>query len=383
MKIIRTIESFYPYMTGPANQAFKISSGLEKKGIKSPIFTTDYKAEKKPKHERKKGIEVLRFPIKWKLMKFFYTPTLERFLEKQEFDAIHSHSYRSYQTQIAYKTAKSKNKPFIISNHGTFISYRFFVKGLKKLPYILSDIFFKKAALNADAVIVNSRQEFNEAVEFGISRKKIHIIPVGIDAEKYKPLKKTGKTLNFLWVGRITRDRNIELLLKAVKLLEKENIKLKIIGNEYKRTESDTGSEIKRLKNMVKDMGLNQKVEFIPWTEKRAINEFRKADIFAYTSLWENFGQSILEAAAAGLPIICTKTGVALDLIDQGKTGYFVGHDKPKQVAKAILAFSNRRKREQASKLLRYKVKKEYDWNKIMKNYINIYNSLAKKRRRK
>ncbi|MFC1741104.1 glycosyltransferase family 4 protein [Nanoarchaeota archaeon] len=372
LKVLRTIESFYPYMSGPANQAFRISSELERKGIKSPILTSDFGAEKRPRRERVNGVEVLRFPIKWRFMKYFYTPNIKK--AYGEFDIVCAHSYRSYQTEIAYKMARKAGKPFILHNHGSLIGYRSFVKGWKKLPYLIYDIFHKNIALKADAVLVNTKQEYLETVKFGVDKNKITIVPFGIDIEKYRPMKKKIGTLNILWVGRITRDRNIEVILRAMKLLEKEDVKLKIVGNEYKRTSHDDNSELKRLKAIVKVLGIHDKVSFIPWTDKRANLEFRKADIFVYTSLWENLGQTILEAAAAGLPLVCTRVGIAQDLIEKD-TGRLVKFNSPTDVSSGILSFSSLKKKSKASKILMAKVKKEFSWTEIIKKYARVYES--------
>jgi len=62
--VLCTIESFYPYMSGPANQAFRISKELEKRGIKAPILTSTYKA--KEQADQSSGIH--HFIIqKWRL----------------------------------------------------------------------------------------------------------------------------------------------------------------------------------------------------------------------------------------------------------------------------------------------------------------------------
>jgi glycosyltransferase involved in cell wall biosynthesis len=376
LTVIRTIESFYPVMSGPANQAFRISKELEKRGVCSPILTSNYQAERSPKHQRLRGVEVFRFPVRWRFMKYFHTPKIKKAIERSRADIICAHSYRSYQTEAAYKMAKREEKPFVLHNHGSLIGYRSFVKGWKRLPYVAYDLFHRNIALKADAVIVNTKQEYNEAVRFGVDRKRIHIIPFGIDASRYRPYKKKGGTLNLLWVGRVTRDRNIEVILKAVKLLEKRDVRLRIVGNESKRTHTDKGSEIKRLKSMVKTLGIGDKVEFIPWTDARANKEFRKADIFVYTSLWENLGQTILEAAAAGLPLICTRVGVALELVEKGKTGKLVGFDKPGDIVKGVKEFIQQKRRTKASKLLQDKVCKEYSWNLIIERYIKIYREL-------
>ena len=379
IRVLRTIESFYPYMSGPANQAFRISKELEKRGISSPVLTSNFKAEKSPKHERMQGVEVYRFPIRWKFMKYFYTPSMKSMLT--EFDIVHAHSYRGYQTELAYKMARRRGKKFILHNHGSLLGYRAFVKGWRKLPYVLYDFFHKNIALDADAVVVNTKQEFDEAVTFGVDKKKIHIIPVGIDVDDYAPREKTWKELRLLFVGRISRDRNIEPIIKALRLLidNKIDAKLTIIGEAVKRSDTEKGDYLTELKQLVKQLGLNKKVEFTGAKYNNELKEYYKtSDIFVYTSLWENFGQTILEAAAAGLPLICTRVGVARELIEKGKTGYLVGFNNPKEIANAIILFKNLKKRELATTILREKVKKEFNVQHIVELYLKIFEEMKR-----
>jgi len=376
--VFSTIDAFYPYSSGSANHAFMLSKGLEDKKIYSPILTSNFGAEKCKRHEKIRGVHVFRFPIKWRFMRYFYTPELKSAFEESRGSKqiICAHAYRNYQSEIAFDIAKKRKLPFIIHPHGCLLGYRKIVRGFMKLPYILYDVFCKKIILDADAVIVNSKQEYDEAVDFGVKRDKIKIIPFSIDADKYAPCKKDNKELTLLWVGRITRDRNIELIIRAVKLFQNQAIRLIIVGNEFRRT-TESQSELTRLKCIAKELEISDKIRFVPWTEKKAISEFKKADLFIYTSISENFGQSILEAAAAGLPLICTNVGIAPDLIINGKTGRIIKNMDPAEVAKAMIEFSNKTKRKIAEKMLITKIKKEYSREKIIGQYLELFNELT------
>jgi glycosyltransferase involved in cell wall biosynthesis len=366
-------------MSGPANQVFRISKELEKRGISSPVLTSNYKAEKSPKHERMEGVEVYRFPIRWKFMKYFYTPAMKKMFT--DFDIVHAHSYRGYQTELAYRMARKMGKKFILHNHGSLMGYKAFVKGWRKLPYVVYDFFHKNIALKADAVIVNTKQEYAEAVQFGVNKKKIHIIPVGIDVDDYTPREKTWKELRLLFVGRISGDRNIEPIIKALRLLidKKIDARLTIVGEAVKRSETEEGDYLTELKKLVKQLGLEKKVEFTGAKYGSELREYYKtSDIFVYTSLWENFGQTILEAAAAGLPLICTRVGVALEIIEEGKTGKIVEFGDEEGVAKAIMLFKGENERKNAFETLLSKINYGFGWQKITESYLKIYQVLSK-----
>ena len=368
MKVIRTIESFYPCVSGPANQAFKISESLYRKGIESPIFTTDFNVKNVKPIEYFGDVLVRRFNVKRKIMKYCFTPSMKKAFG--DFDVVHSHNYRSYQTSLGYKMAKNRKKPFVINTHGNLLAYKNFNMGfLSKIPYYAYDFLtLKKVVKKADMVIAATLQEYKEALEFGVKKENLRIIPVGININEYEPAKKDSLMLNLLFVGRIARNRNLEPIIKAMKLLK--DVKLTIVGGEIKSSETSKTGYVDELKKLAH--GLN--IEFTgPKYGKELINYYKKADIFVYTSFYENFGQTILEAGAAGLPIIATKVGVANDIVKDDKTGFIVGPNNPKKIAEYVMELKDRKRRVIFGKRIREIVKKNFDWENIIEKYVEVY----------
>ena len=384
MKIIRTIESFYPKVHGPANQAFKISSELEKKEISCPVYTTFFDVKKVSRKEIIDNVKVRRFKDKIRLFKYIYSPDMKKRLLKEKFDVIHSHCYRSYQSDLGYEVAKVKQKPFVLSTHGTLLSYKYFVKFPWNLVFEFYDsITQKRTAKKADAIIVNSSQEYKEALKFGIKKSKIHLIPVGIDYNDYKVKRsfKDKKVLDLLYVGRITRNRPLMPTLKAIKkinetLLENK-IKLIIIGSEVRSSFSAKKGYLNELKRFVKINKLKDYVEFISELDRKELKKYYKnSDAFIYPSVYENFGQPILEAAASGLPVICSKVGIASDLFLENKQKLFISND-PRQIASQILNVINPDLRKQVSKANVKVVREKFTWDKIIEKYVKLYKTLS------
>ena len=163
MNILRTIECFYPSVTGPMNQAFRISSELEKRGIRSPILTTYLDVEGSlPSEDRFESVHVKRFKNQLRVMR--YCVSLGMLSHLKDFDIIHSHSYRSFQSDLGFLAAKNKGKPFVINTHGTLLSYRYILKNpLYSLPHVAYDLLtLRSSARRADAVVVSSRQEYKK-----------------------------------------------------------------------------------------------------------------------------------------------------------------------------------------------------------------------------
>ena len=103
-------------------------------------------------------------------------------------------------------------------------------------------------------------------------------------------------------------------------------------------------------------------------------NWYSKGDIFVYPSLYENFGQPILEAAAAGLPIVSTSVGVAKEIIQDGETGFLVAGDD-QEIADRITQLADNNLRMKMGNALKKKVRNLYGWQKIIDQYMDVYQS--------
>lgn len=101
MNVLRTIETFFPYICGPANQAFQISNRLEKLGIHSPVLTTYCDVDPAlPARELIDQVSVLRLRNQFRAMRYCVSLAMPGHLK--DFDILHSHNYRNFQTDCAF-----------------------------------------------------------------------------------------------------------------------------------------------------------------------------------------------------------------------------------------------------------------------------------------
>jgi len=298
-------------------------------------------------------------------------------MDLKDFDILHSHSYRSFQTDIGCLVSAINRKPFVLSTHGTLSGYKYILKNkFAHLPYKIYDIAtFKNAVCRAGAIIVSSKNEYAEALEFGIDKKKMHLIPVGIDIADYEPHRaESNKVLNLLFVGRIARNRHLEPIIKALQCLNK--VKLTIVGGEEKSSSLSRKGYLSELKALVDELGVGRQIIFAGAKYgKELISYYEAADVFVYTSLYENFGQTLLEAAAAGLPIISTPVGIAPEIVIDGETGLLVSDD-PKMIRERIGELRHNSIRSEFSTRIREIVKKKFDWSNIIDQYLRMYQDL-------
>jgi len=378
MNILRTIETFYPYVTGPTNQAFNISWELEKRGFHSPILTTYCDVDSQlPCREDYLGVEVFRYRNQFRLMR--YCISLGMIKGFRDFDLIHSHNYRNFQADLGLFFSKLRKKPFILSTHGSLLGYKRYLEGkLSLLPYILYDLLtFKLTAKKADLLIVSSQVEYEDAIEFGIKEEKLKLVPEGVDIKRFEMTSiKEKDSVTLLFAGRIARNRRVENIIRALKEIN-DRVRLMVVGSEEKTSSVSRGGYLDELIALVKKLGIEKRVQFVgPKFDDALVEWYRSADIFVYTSKYESFGQPLLEAAAAGLPVISTPVGVAKELIRDGETGYLVEFDNPLMLAESIKALLNEQVRSKCGKRIKELVKKNFSWDGIIDKYMNIYQEL-------
>jgi hypothetical protein len=101
LKVLRTIETFLPYICGPTNQAFQISNRLEARGIHSPVYTTYSDVDSGLAHQENfEQVSAFRFRHQFKIMR--YCMSMGMLSHFNNFDILHSHNYRNFQTDSGF-----------------------------------------------------------------------------------------------------------------------------------------------------------------------------------------------------------------------------------------------------------------------------------------
>ncbi len=220
------------------------------------------------------------------------------------------------------------------------------------LPRYYEERLLKEPEL-ADHVIVSSSFSKKTMEYAGLPEKKIVIIPLGaqlnlinsdINIKRRHPLK-------ILYVGRISQAKGIEYLLAALKKLPTNSVNLTLIGHV-----EGSGKALERYKSQYKILK--------PRDQESLFNIYKDYDVLVHPSIFEGFGLVILEALAAGLPVITTPNTVGPDVIDDGKNGYIVPIRNSRAIAKAIESLLDKSDDEFIGmKHSARQVAINYDWN--------------------
>lgn len=208
---------------------------------------------------------------------------------------------------------------------------------------------------------------------------KIEVIPNGINFFPNLVERSTrGKEeLILSYLGNLTKEKGIIELVKGIKIvLEKyENIKIKIAG-PWRYKEKDTKKTVLEYinKNFIGD-----KIEFIGFLPSDQKEKFLlETDIFIFPSSNEGQPFVILEAMAAGNPVISIKNiGAINDTVINGKTGILINKQDPIRIAEAIIyLIKNPKKRLQMGKLGYERFKRKYTLDENINNIINVFNKI-------
>ena len=143
----------------------------------------------------------------------------------------------------------------------------------------------------------------------------VHAISCGIDASLYTPSLEVRRDNRIVFVGRVTGEKHIDVLLRAVASLDvKLDVKLDIVGG---------GDQMNQLKQLAASLGIRSNVNFTGYVtdeELRAI--LTSATIFAMPSIAELQSIATMEAMASGLPVVAANAMALPHLVHDGENGF-------------------------------------------------------------
>lgn len=200
--------------------------------------------------------------------------------------------------------------------------------------------------------------------EFGANENKIDIRPNWIDTETFKPLKTTEKKNRLLFVGRLTRQKNLPMLIEAVK---DSGWILDIIGE---------GEEEGTLKKLVKKT--NAKVNFlgsVPNTKLPKI--YNSYPVFILPSDYEGNPKTLLEAMACGRAVIGTKVEGIDNVIKDGKNGILCERNAAELKRAIEKLLSNNKTREKIGTEARKTVIEVQSLDKLIDKELKDYKALT------
>lgn len=215
----------------------------------------------------------------------------------------------------------------------------------------------------------------------GINDKTINVITNGVDTDHFRPATQEQKDsikkdFGFLsdniiigCVSGLRKVKNHKGLITAFKKVIQKNSKciLVVVG---------TGPLEEALKRQCRELGIEEHVVFTG-SQKNVVKCLNLFDLFVLNSRTEGLSYAILEAMAAGLPVIVTDVGGNTDLIETGTDGVLIEDNNVEMLSDTILKLCENKKMAEAIGLnAREKILNKYSIDVMLQNYSDLYQRL-------
>lgn len=276
------------------------------------------------------------------------------------------------------------NVPLIITEHGIYHREREIIIS-KWLPEDYKTMWinlFRAISMIAyntcDSLTTLFKKNQLFQLELGADPKKMVIIPNGVDVDKFDMPKEKHEGFIIGFVGRVTRIKDVKTAIRSIRVvkdvLRNKKIKFLIIGPTDE--EQDYYEECKKLS---KNLFLEDVVEFLGRQNVREY--YPKLDLLLLSSVSEGQPLVILEAMAAGVPIVATDVGACKEMVydEEGQCGIIVPPKNHIMMAKAILKlYEDAELRKVFSQNAKKIVRKKYRLDLMIKRYRDLYLHLVR-----
>lgn len=183
-----------------------------------------------------------------------------------------------------------------------------------------------------DAYVANSHGAVDFLCSRGLPREKFIIIPNGIDISEWdgSVIRPPRETAEIICVANFRPRKRHRDLVEALALLRKSGVEMQccLVGDGPTRLEVEALAQTRRLNGIVRFVGSRD-----PEEVKTLL---QRADIFVLPSLWEGLPGSVMEAMAAGLPVVGTNVNGTNELVLDGETGFLVPPLTPEVMAERL-----------------------------------------------
>jgi glycosyltransferase involved in cell wall biosynthesis len=299
-------------------------------------------------------------------------------IPKLDLDIIHTHS--PYQTGLlALYFARKLKIPIVYTLHTLFAQYLHYVPLLPKpvLRGILST--YLRGFCNRCATVIVPTAVVKETLLRDRITSRIEVLPTGVDMDTVDAFSGEGirerfnikkETALLLYVGRLSKEKNLYFLLDAFSIVLKyfPETKLMLVAK---------GPLEKSLRKYARNLKVSGNVIFTGEVKFPEVFSYYKAsDLFVFSSLTETQGLVLTEALASGLPIVAIAAEGAKEMVKNGEDGFLTGPSKEDFAYSIIELIINKPLRESMKKRARERAIAAFSSKAMAVKALDIYSSL-------
>lgn len=283
---------------------------------------------------------------------------------------------------IGLRLRAKTRRPLIVQDFSCFVSSPYFLR--ERPRNRLLRLMARFTLLRADAVRVMNKRERLACIRLGVKPSRVCVAPTVTYIQSFaappdpervamwrQQLDLPEGTPVVLWVGRAVAFKNLPMLLQAFKRVHIAMPQARlVIGGDMSGTNIVGQAAAYGLAEVTRFPGAIKYDDLPPL--------YRLASVYALASNYEGLGRVLLEAAAAGVPLVSTANEGALDIIAHGITGYLTPIGDPDKLAEAILDVLRHpvRARQMAARAHEY-VMNHFAPEKLMERWIGMWKRVA------
>lgn len=366
MKIIHVTPYYPPHLGGMENTVKELAEGAWKRGHDVSVYTSDKSVNVKSASKNHlcihclKSIKIPGVPPIIPMLPFRLLPNIDKNT------IVHVHYTLNFSMDLAIIISKIKGSKIISHVHIDPLP----TGPLGFLNPAYKRLFWKRILPLSDVVICPT-EDYIETVsqKYDVERNRCVVVPSGIklaDFENIKTSEKISEPINILFVGRLSRQKNIPRLLEAFRLFQQRyDANLNIVGE---------GEDKLAIEGIIEKRRINNVIFHGRISNERLIKLYSTEDIFVLPSDFESFGIVNLEAMASGLPIVASDIPGLRNVL---KGCGILVKPMPENFANAMIKLvEDDDLRRDLIKKGKEKVK-DYGWDKVTDRVIEIYKKVS------
>lgn len=314
MKVLHVIPSIGPLRGGPSAAVLAMVAALRQQGVDAAILTTDDNGPGRfqdlpvGRWSEFGGVPVLAFrrwmPPLAPLREFAVSPAFSRWLGRHlgDYDLLHVHALFSYPSTSAMVQARRAGVPYLLRSIGQLDRWSL-AQSARRKRWMLR-LVERRNLLGAAAIHVTSEQESQAVDDLNLDVPRL-VLPLGVSLPPdlpRRPPRPADAPVRFLFLSRLHPKKRLDVLLEALALLQARAPdrawELRIAG-------SGDPDYSTRCRSLARRLGLEPRCHWLGFLEGEAKwRELTQADWFVLPSASENFGIAVVEALAAGTPVL-------------------------------------------------------------------------------
>ena len=297
--------------------------------------------------------------------------------EETSYDLIHSHYWLS--GMVGASLSREWDAPHIATFH-TLAKTKLRARPGEQESQLRQDIEGHVMSV-ADGIVVSTDEERQDLIRhYEAPARNIHVIPAGVNLDTFQPVDQADARAELgikekrviLYVGRIEPLKGIDILLRAVPMLEYgEDLRVMVVGGN-----PSNDAELDRLKSLTAELGISDSVTFTGSLPQNVLpTYYSAADVFVLPSHSESFGLAPLEAMACGTPVVVSRVGGMKTFVNSGENGYLVPWRCPESFAQRLdVLLANPELRDAMGQAARAKAL-SMGWGSVAERMLDYYST--------